>query len=41
LHRYNEGQELGPSAGALLSKGFTIKGCLDKSAWFIEEPLTG
>ena len=32
----DEGQELGPSAGTLLTKGFTIKGCLDKSSWFIE-----
>lgn len=36
-----EGQELGPGAGALLSKGFSVKGWLDKSAWFVEEPLTG
>lgn len=36
-----EGQELGPGAGALLTKGFKMVGRLDKSAWFIEEPLTG
>jgi len=32
---------LEPSVGALLSKGFTIEGCLDTRAWFIEQPLTG
>ena len=37
----DQGQELGPSAGALLTKGFSIKGSLDKSSWFIEEPLKG
>ena len=36
-----DGQELGPHSGALRSQGFSVIGCLDRSAWFMEQPLTG
>uniref|UniRef100_A0A7S0SS58 Uncharacterized protein n=1 Tax=Mantoniella antarctica TaxID=81844 RepID=A0A7S0SS58_9CHLO len=36
-----EGQEFGSGGGTLHAQGLDIRGCLDKSACFIEQPLTG